>query len=221
MTTIIRQAKKDYYTRKLLENKTNIKGMWKVSSVLGNKVHHNEPTYLINEQDKEIHAAEMSDEFNSYFVNVGPNLAKSIQTHQGENKWKGESKVLQSFFLGEVSDSDIISVVSKLKNKTSCDSDGLDMFIVKNTIDCISNPLKYIINLSFNTGRFPIKMKVAKIIPLFKSGDRHGLSNYRPISLLSQFSKVIEKMFVEKLDSFIEKHFLLNDSQFGFRSKRP
>ncbi len=96
------------------------------------------------------------------------------------------------FFLTKLVRVKLLPLPSKLKSKNSCDSDGLDMYIVKETIRCIIRPLKYIINLSFNTGSFPDKMKVAKIIPCFKTGDRHSLTNYRPISLLSQFSKILE-----------------------------
>lgn len=61
-------------------------------------------------------------------------------------------------------------------------------------------------------------MKVAKVVPLYKDGDKHMFTNYRPISLLSQFSKVLEKNFVQKLDKFIEKKKqLLNESQYRFR----
>ena len=63
-------------------------------------------------------------------------------------------------------------------------------------------------------------MKIAKVIPLFKAGDQHKFINYRPVSLLSQFSKVLEKLFVSKFDDFIEKNNLLNDSQYGFRTQR-
>lgn len=75
---------------------------------------------------------EVVNEFNSVFVNVGLNLAKTIKQHnngQVEGGWNGESKVLQSIFL-EVNDSEIISIVMKFKNKTSTDSDGIDISIV-------------------------------------------------------------------------------------------
>ncbi len=63
-------------------------------------------------------------------------------------------------------------------------------------------------------------MKIAKVIPLFKVGDKHSFTNYRLVSLLSQFSNVLEKLFVIKLDYFIEKNKLLSESQFGFQTKR-
>ena len=68
-------------------------------------------------------------------------------------------------------------------------------------------------------GVFPDNMKVAKVVPLFKAGDRSVFSNYRPISLLPQFSKILEKLFNERLDKFIDKFQLLNNCQYGFRSQ--
>ena len=63
----------------------------------------------------------------------------------------------------------------------------------------------HICNLSFSKGVFPDAMKIARVIPLFKSGDKHVFTNYRPVSLLPQFSKILERLFNNRLDSFIEK----------------
>lgn len=63
-------------------------------------------------------------------------------------------------------------------------------------------------------------MKTAKVIPIYKSAERNQFTNYRPISLLPQFSKILEKLFVHRLNNFIEKYNLLSDSQYGFRTKR-
>ena len=63
-------------------------------------------------------------------------------------------------------------------------------------------------------------MKIAKIIPLFKAGDNANFTNYRPVALLPQFSKVLEKLFCKRLEEFIEKHKLLSESQYGFRTNR-
>ena len=66
---------------------------------------------------------------------------------------------------------------------------------------------------------FQIKLKVAKIVLLFKAGEKNLYTNYRPISLLPQFSKIIEKLFCKRLTKFIEKHSVLNNSQYGFRNE--
>lgn len=63
-------------------------------------------------------------------------------------------------------------------------------------------------------------MKIVKVIPIYKSRDRHLFPNYRPISLLSQFSKILEKLFVKRLDNYIEKYNLQSDYQYGLRTNR-
>ena len=72
--------------------------------------------------------------------------------------------------------------------------------------------------MSFQTGVFPSSMKLAKIIPIFKSGSKAEFNNYRPISLLSQFSKILEKLYNKRLEQFVDKSNVLSNSQYGFRS---
>lgn len=115
---------------------------------------------------------------------------------------------------------EILDIVKKSKNKKSTDCTNLDMMLIKDIIEHIATPFTYICNQSFITGIFPHKMKIAKVIPIYKCGDRYQFTNYRPISLLSQFSKILEKLYVERLDSFIDKHHLLSNQQYGFRSGR-
>ena len=83
----------------------------------------------------------------------------------------------------------------------------------------ISSPLSDIINESFQSGIFPAEMQRAKVIPLFKTGCPLTASNYRPISLLSVFSKIAEKLMYKRLYEFLEEHNILYDLQFGFRAK--
>ena len=94
------------------------------------------------------------------------------------------------------------------------------MTIIKKVIEGIAKPLTHVCNLSLQTGKFPSKMKIAEVIPLYKTGDRHRFTNYRPVSSLSQFCKKLEMLFTERLDNFIEKHKLLTDSQYGFKTNR-
>jgi hypothetical protein len=84
----------------------------------------------------------------------------------------------------------------------------------------LATPLCKIFNSSLVTGSIPIQLKTAKVIPLFKSGDRELLDNYRPISLLSVFSKVLEKAVCHRLVAHMEQNNILSDSQFGFRGGR-
>ena len=116
-----------------------------------------------------------------------------------------------NLFLSPVLEEDIITTVNACKSNTLCDHNHIDMVIVKQVINYIAKPLAHVCSNSFECGVFPDNMKVAKVVPLFKAGDRSLFSNYRPISLLSQFSKILEKLFNERLDKFIDKFQFLNN----------
>ena len=94
------------------------------------------------------------------------------------------------------------------------------MEILKQVIPNIVKPLTYICNKSFLEGCFPDSMKISRIVPIFKAGDKSSLNNYRPISILPQFSKVLERLLENRLLSFVEKNNVLNDNQYGFRRNR-
>ena len=81
----------------------------------------------------------------------------------------------------------------------------------------ISEPLSILVNQAFSLGVFPDSLKIAKVVPIYKSGDKRNPSNYRPISLLMCFSKIFKKLIFTRIDSFICKHSILASTQYGFR----
>ena len=129
-----------------------------------------------------------------FFVNVGPNLANNIRTSSNIHVYDFmKDKSEKSMFVEDVTTNKIIKIVSNFKNKSSCDVNGISMNIVKKVFIAVLKPFKYICNLSLNKGVFPKDMKIARVIPLYKAGDKNVFTNYRPVSILSQFSKNIRK----------------------------
>ena len=98
--------------------------------------------------------------------------------------------------------------------------DSIPVHVIKFSFHLNSAPLADIINLSLLKGIFPDKLKIAKIIPIFKAEDPNFFVNYRPITLLSNFSKFFENVIYNRLVEFAEKHDILYRCQFGFR-KNP
>ena len=94
------------------------------------------------------------------------------------------------------------------------------MKILKTYSMSLSKPLSELINLSFAQGKFPTILKIAKVIPIHKKGDKSECDNHWPISLISNISKLLEKLVHERLYSFREKEKLLFEGQYGFRNKR-
>ena len=98
---------------------------------------------------------------------------------------------------------------------------SIPISLLKLLCEYISFPLCEIINESFVSGTFPDPLKLAKVILLYKKQSPNDLSNYRPISLLSIFNKIIEKLMYNRLFNFFEDHNVLYSLQFGFRAKHP
>ena len=159
--------------------------------------------------------------FNNYFDNVGPSLADNIPaTDIHFSQYLSDStNVKNSLFLTLVTEVDILQLVAKVKPKKSKGHDELDMCLIKKLIPYIVVPLTHIFNISLLNGVFPDSMKIARVIPLFKTGNTKEFSNYRPISLLPQFSKILEKMYHSRLMAFIDNNQILYKSQYGFRKQ--
>ena len=114
-----------------------------------------------------------------FFVNVGLTLAKNISGPRKGDILKSMSVHNQQFmFLDGVTESEILKVVNNCKNKYSCDFNDLSMQIVKSTFNAIVQPFTYICDISFESGVFSNKMKIAKVIPLFKAGQNSSYTNY-------------------------------------------
>lgn len=140
---------------------------------------------------------EIANEFNNYFANIGSNLVQYIPDENIDGSIIPHS--VNSIFLERVQASEILKIVYEFENKKSNDYTDINMSLIKQIIDVIVEPFTYICNLSFTTGKFPERMKIAKVVPLFKKGNKNDVSNYRPISLLPQLSKIFEKLFVFRL----------------------
>ena len=106
--------------------------------------------------------------------------------------------------------------ISRIPNNKSHGLYSCPTQILKSSSNAISNTLAGIINLSISTGVYPNKLKMTKIVPIFKADDNTDPSNYRPISLLSNFNRIFEKLIFKRMESFIEQHNLLSPSQYGF-----
>jgi len=162
---------------------------------------------------------EIANEFNHYFANIGYNVSHNVPVAQASYKDFMPDRNANSIFLDPVCPQDVVDVMLKLKPKTSCGSDDISAKLMIKTIDHIVNPITHVLNLSFENGQFPSDLKLAKVIPVFKSGEQCLLNNYRPISLLSPFSKLFERVMYNKLIKFLDMNNILYHHQYGFRAK--
>ena len=114
---------------------------------------------------------------------------------------------------------DVEEVMKNLKTKKSSGQDGISSTLLKSFDGEITDILTLIINQSLSTGIFPNKLKIAKVVPVFKKDDPHQPGNYRPISLLPAISKIFEKVVYKQVYNYMNQNSLLYKSQYGFRKR--
>jgi len=119
--------------------------------------------------------------------------------------------------ISPVSASELSDLIKNLNTFKSPGPDNIGPKLVKEMSLIIIEPPLHIYNLSLKTGNFPDQLKIAKVIPIYKNGDPCQISNYRPISLLSIFDKLLEKIVHKRLYTHLRKHNILYSCQFGFR----
>ena len=222
VTVTLRESKTSYFYNYFQKNSNNMKQLWSgIKSAISIRKSNN--VNVISElKDSNGNftsgPAVIANIFNKFFVNVSHDITKNIPpSNKSPLSFMGD-RVGNSFSMSPSVPSEISDVISVLKSGKSLGPNSIPMKILKLLSPLISSPLSLIINESFQSGVFPDKMKLAKVIPLFKKGCPLTSSNYRPISLLSVFSKIVEKVMYEHLYKFLEKHEILHTLQFGFRA---
>lgn len=222
LTTMIRTSKKNYYAEKLDACKYDAKRTWNVLNQILNRHNKTKQSTTININDSPItDPSVIANHFNSYFVNVGPNLASKIPPTNSSFQYylNRATSPKDSFFVIPTDKDEILTLLKSLKSNTSSGYDDIKPDVIKFVSDHIAAPLAHIFNLSLSSGTVPTKLKIAKVVPIFKKGDRQNVCNYRPISVLPAFSKILERLMHKRLFSYISCFNLLEDSQFGFRPK--
>ena len=218
----IRSAKKTYFESCFTNFKKDIKNTWKtINEILSRNKSNNAFPCLFNDAGVTItDTKEIANRFNTFFTNIGPNLASNI-AYNGNITHLDYliNKTNNMFTFTPVNVEIVTKTIKNLSAKTSTGPDGFSTKLLKVIEPEISTSLTLLINQAINSGTFPNKLKVAKVIPIFKKGDKATFNNHRPISLLPVISKVIEKIMYNQLSAYLENSKLLSGSQYGFRPK--
>ena len=200
--------------------KSDIKNTWKtINETLSKKGNKSPfPTSLNINGIAVTNKLDIANTFNTFYTNVGDELAKGI-TYSGTNDFTHylRNRPNNKLSLNEVNEQSVTKIIENLRPKSSCGFDDMSSKFLKQITTSIIKPLTLVINQIFNTGIFPDKLNIAKVVPIFKKGDDTLPNNYRPISILPVISKVIEKIICNQLSSYFENDKLFYDSQYGFR----
>jgi hypothetical protein len=218
----IRQQKKSYYKSVFDKFKNNIKQTWATIKDIINKNSRSKqyPDYFIDNGTKTTDPAQIAKNFNNFFINIGPDLATSINTPPNKHFTDYlTNPCAHSFCFKNVNKDEIMKIIDNMKPKTSSGYDNISNKLLKYIKHIIAAPLTLLINKILSTGNFPNKLKLAKVIPIFKKDDQFNCNNYRPISLLPSISKVVERVVHIQLHEYFTEHNLYYTGQYGFRKE--
>ena len=160
---------------------------------------------------------QMYNVFNEHFVNVADKIAKRILRPPGSPLRYLRDNSKNSLYLEPVTNFEVEDIISNLDSAKSAGPNSIPVNLLKILKRYISHPMAELVNQSFLTGIFPQKLKVAKVVSIYKKSDPQDVSNYRPISLLPIFSKIYERLMYTRLYSFVTCNKIIYPLQFGFQ----
>ena len=162
----------------------------------------------------------IANEFNTYFTSIADDILKNNK-FDGNKSFRDylDAPLMNSFVLYNCDEKEISTIISGLNQNKASGPNSIPPKILSLLKYDIPKPLCMIFNLSFCTGIHPDILRIAKTIPVFKKGSRLQVSNYRPISLLSNINKILEKLVYSRLYKFLSDNNCFYNLQFGFRAK--
>lgn len=207
---VIKRAKETYYENKLEKANNKMKESWAIVNDLRGKTNQ-----LVSVQPNVT-----PNDFNNYYCSIAAKLTENITPQQNPIDYLNNFNIIENFTLTPVTISELKETIKEIKNKLSSGIDDMSVKVFEILPDCTLAVLVTAINESFSTGVFPAELKKAIVIPLHKGGEADDPTNFRPISLLSTLSKIIEKLVKKRMIKFLDEHNILNKNQFGFQNSK-
>ena len=224
IVTRVRKAEREYIKKQIDESIGDIKKHWTIIRNVTNKTNNKEEVttgfyYLGNLIENDSENAQC---MNEYLANIGKETNENVGRPKNNAMYylqKHCDKNQNSLLFSDVNAQDVTEACKKFTLKTSSDSSGFQQNIVLQDIDIIAPVIAHVINMSQETGVFPENGKLARVIPVYKNkGSKQLYENYRPVSLLPIFSKIIERLIYNKLFDFLVRYNIIFNSQYGFRT---
>lgn len=218
---VIQAAKCLYNERVYFKTDNKSKAVW---NIINNSIKNKNDTRIeINEIQSDngliVDIKDVTNHFNNFFVDAPGSVNSDLKNKDRIQECTFNHRNIEypTMFLTPVDEMLVFNIISSLKNSNSSGIDDISTNIIKSCKNYILEPLVYLINLSFVNGVFPEILKVAKVIPIYKKGDKDQAGNYRPIAILSTISKILEKAIYINISYFLDQHNILHCKQHGFR----
>lgn len=162
---------------------------------------------------------DIANNLNRYFSDVGSSISKELENEirsSGAIFEKNEIYIHNTVSVDLTDEQEVNETILELKINSAPGHDGITVRDVLNLRPYIVKILIKLINNVIITGTFPDELKISKITPLYKLGDKDSMNNYRPISVISVLSKIVEKIIKKRMMIFLNENTLTDSYQYGF-----
>ena len=225
LTRILELSKKLFYHHSIDQSSNNNKKLWSiVNNIINRKnIKNSSIEYITDSNGNTVkEPTQIGNIMNNNYVNLVDKLLKKypLPSSQQNAAINQDDRITNSFFMNPITVFDTKNYIKRLNPNKSTRSDLPKILFLKISVEIISPILTEIINRCILMGVFPTSLKIAEVIPIYKNGAKTNCDNYRPISLLSPFSKLIESHIYNNLIKFFNKNNVLYNNQFGFRDDR-
>ncbi|XP_057310678.1 uncharacterized protein LOC130648640 [Hydractinia symbiolongicarpus] len=219
IVSLCRMSKSNFLNKYFSNNQKNIGNIWKgVKNIISVRSSVSaSPTCMNINNSVVTDPVTIANSFNDYFASIADNIRMNIPFTRKHFSSFLKKSTSNSMFLSPTDDLEVLHCISSLDPGKSSGPFSIPAHILTLVKSELSIPLSKLINLSFTTGIFPTNLKTAKTIPIYKKGSKLELTNYRPISLLSNIDKIYEKIIYKRVYGFLEANNALYKHQFGFR----
>ena len=228
--TLIYRAKKEYFKAKIESENKDSKSLWQSLRDLGmpSKKVKTSTSTLGLKIDNEVcfDKATCAQKFNEFYTTVASKLVEKLPKSFNkfgkkfvENFYSSKGVKPNSYSLSVVSESKVLKYLNALSVDKATGLDAIPSRFVRDSASIIVCPITHIINLSIIQGVVPDDLKSARVVPLFKKNDKTEVGNYRPVSILSIISKVVEKVVYDQIETYLDEKKLLYKFQSGFRGR--
>ena len=157
----------------------------------------------------------IATDINKFFVNIGPETQKTLRSSRRRFLFPFHIKLQFSF--RTVTITEVQSTILGIPTNKSTGKDGIGIKTLKIAADIVATSIARLINLSLATDECPVPWKTAQVTPVYKSGDKQQISNYRPISILPLLEKIMEKLIAKQIREYLNANKILDKFYSGFR----
>ena len=219
LNSLLRKAKQNYFSTKLDQEKYNMKNTWKILNSMLRSPKKPGSQRFVNNNKIYTDPTEVATKFNEFFASIGPTLAGKIKHHGKEFTEYLDNSSNSTCFLNPTDEGEIHKIINDLGNGKSPGHDQIKSDLVKMIATEIVYPLKIIFNKSLSDGIVPDDLKIAKVVPIYKKDSVESFGNYRPVSVLPCFSKILERIIHVRCCNFLNANEILYTRQYSFRQK--